>query len=157
MGGAEPDENMSTWASQRRMRKWRGPACGHKNAKEDKGIVSLSFYEGKRHNPRLSFRGGWVPQSREERRSTRGTHLFGFFVLSVLHRVVDMAEHILNGIRVGQIERKERHKRVVLNLSVTSWEERQRVTSFICKRYNKNRYECGPELPLSTRIDIGAN
>lgn len=60
-----------------------------------------------------------------------GTHLFRFFILPVLHRVVDMAEHILNGIRVGQIEGKERHKWMVLNLSVTSCEETSE-SYFIC-------------------------
>jgi hypothetical protein len=116
------------------MRKWRGPACGKNVGIKFKGHSQphVSFYEAKTQSAPV-FPRGWVPQSREDRRRTRGTHLFGFFVLSVLHRVVDMAEHILNGIRVGQIERKECHKRVVLNLSVTSCEDTSE-SYFICER-----------------------
>ena len=118
------------------MRKWRSPTCGHKNVgeigKEDKDKVSLPFHSMKeRHAIYACLRGGWVPQSREDRRSMHGTDLFRFFVLSVLHRVVDMAEHILNGIWVCQVEGKECHKWMVLNLSVTSCEDTS-DSYFIC-------------------------
>lgn len=42
------------------------------------------------------------------------TGLFRFLILSILHGVVDMAQHVLDRIRVRQIERKERHQWMVL-------------------------------------------
>jgi hypothetical protein len=44
------------------------------------------------------------------------TNLFWFFILPVLHCIIYMAYHRLQRICVCEIEREERHQRVVLNL-----------------------------------------
>lgn len=44
------------------------------------------------------------------------THLLRFLIFAVLHRVVYVAEDCFDGVRLCQVQRKEGHERVVLNL-----------------------------------------
>jgi hypothetical protein len=67
-----------------------------------------------------SMRPGKVAGKGE--RTSEATHLFRFLILSILHGVVDMAQHVLDRIRVRQIEWKERHQWMVLYLYITSCE-----------------------------------
>lgn len=103
-------------------------------------------------NPRLSFHGARQSRGKRGAEQTRGTHLFGFLIFSILHRVVDMAQHILDRIRVRQIEGEERHEWVVFNLFVTSCESALEAASFVrdelnvkvdwnCRHAHKNRHQ----------------
>ena len=104
-----------------------------------------------KRNPRLSLHE--AAQSRRKRGADqRGTHLFRFLVLSILHCVVDMAQHILDRIRVRQIEWKKRHQWMVFNLFITSCETCQKVASFARDKLN---VKCGLKLPSCTRIATG--
>ena len=44
------------------------------------------------------------------------TDLLGFFVFSVLHHEVDMAQYGLYGVRICEVQREELDQRVVFNL-----------------------------------------
>lgn len=48
--------------------------------------------------------------------SKAATYLLRLLVFTVLHCVVYVAQHCLNRIRLRQVQRKERHKRVIFNL-----------------------------------------
>lgn len=111
--------------------------CGHLGPNEEvnrrvNSQLHILFHERMERNPRSSFHD--AEQSRRKRGiDQRGTHLFGFLILSILHRVVDMAQHILDRIRVRQIKWKKRHQRMVFNLLVTSCETASEKC-FISKR-----------------------
>ena len=124
-GVAAYNERNVQKGQQWRVRRWRNQDCGDESNEEvnrrEGGQLHILFHDRTKCNPRLSFHE--AGQSRRKRRVDQwGTHLFRFLILSILHCVVDMAQHILDRIRVRQIEWKERHQWMVLNLSTTSCE-----------------------------------
>jgi len=100
-------------------------------------VVSFTlFHDRMKCDPRL-FLPREAGQSRRKRgEDQRGTHLFGLLIFSILHGKVDMAQDILHRIRIRQIEWKERHQRVVLNLSITSCENASEAASFVRNELN---------------------
>ena len=119
------EKNVETGGSAAWVRRWRDQDCGDESNEDvdrkGDGQLHMPFHERIRRNPRLSSHE--AGQSRRKRGADqRGTHLFRFLILSILHGVVDMAQHILDRIRVRQIERKERHQWMVLYLFITSCE-----------------------------------
>jgi hypothetical protein len=94
------------------VRRWRDQDCGDESNEEvdrkGDGQLHMSFHKRIMRNPRLSLHE--AGQSRRKGGADqRGTHLFRFLVLSILHGMVDMAQYVLDRIRVRQIEWKERH------------------------------------------------